>query len=217
MDAKLKLLETEVSNLADQVEAMVRAAYRGLRERCLGTADKVLEMEAVINDAEVEIENHCLAILALQQPVAIDLRRVAGALKINADLERIADLSLNLAERTEDLALHSDVEIPMGLADMVTCAMGMLRDAKSAFINSDADLARAVCRRDDELDGLNRDLIKQLVKLMEANSDKVAGYLHVFSAVRIVERIGDHATNIAEDVEYIVDGDITRHRSTSPI
>ncbi len=136
------------------------------------------------------------------------------ALKINADLERIADLSLNLAERTEALALHPEIAIPSELADMVQCAIAMLRDAKTAFVNSDVELAREVSLRDDELDEMNRHMIAGLVKAMESNPDQVSGYLHVFSASRIVERIGDHATNIAEDVEYIVEGEITRHRSS---
>ena len=214
LETSLEAIETAVSDQANRVESMVRAAYRGLCERCLGTADEVLAMEVVINDSEVIIEEKCLELLALHQPVAIDLRRVAGALKINGDLERIADLSLNLAERTEALALHPDVSIPTELADMVACAIRMLRDAKNAFVNNDVELAKEVCRRDDELDEMNRELIVALVKVMETNPSQVSGYLQVFSATRIVERIGDHATNIAEDVEYIVNGEITRHRDT---
>lgn len=212
LESSLEAIESAVSQQAQRVEGMVRAAYRGLCERCLGTADEVLAMEVVINESEVEIEDRCLQLLALQGPVAIDLRRVAGALKINSDLERIADLSLNLAERTESLAAHPDIVLPPELADMVAFALEMLRDANRAFVECDVALAESVCRRDDELDEMNRRMIASLVKTMEANPDQVSGYLHVFSATRIIERMGDHATNIAEDVEYIVNGEITRHR-----
>lgn len=214
LESSLASIETAVSEQANRVESMVRAAYRGLCERCLGTADEVLAMEVVINDSEVVIEDRCLELLALHQPVAIDLRRIAGVLKINSDLERIADLSLNLAERTEALAVHPDIQVPAELADMVACAIRMLRDARNAFMNSDVELAKEVCQRDDELDEMNRLMIDELVKVMESRPDQVSGYLQVFSATRIVERIGDHATNIAEDVEYIVDGEITRHRAS---
>ena len=214
LDTNLEAIEAAISDQADRVEGMVRAAFRGLCERCLGTADEVLAMEVVINRSEVRIEERCLQLIALQQPVALDLRRVAGALKINADLERIADLSLNLAERTESLAMHPDIAIPSPLSNMVSCAIEMLRDAKHAFVDSDVRLAQRVCERDDELDALNRRVIDMLVRTMEGSPDQVSGYLHVFSASRIVERIGDHATNIAEDVEYIVNGEITRHRKS---
>ena len=212
LEISIESIEQAISKQADRVESMVRVAYRGLCERCLGTADEVLSMEMKINLSEVQIEEQCLELLALYQPVATDLRRVAAVIKINADLERVADLALNLAERTESLAEYPSISVPTALTDMVTVAMEMLRDAKTAFINNDVELAGQVCRRDDELDEMNRHLIAQLSTKMEAEPDQVSGYLHIFSATRTVERIGDHATNIAEDVEFIVDGQITRHR-----
>lgn len=210
---QLAEIEEAICEQADRIESMIRSAYRGMCERCLGTADEVMAMEKQINRTEVAIEEQCLALLALQQPVASDLRRTAAALKINSDLERIADLALNLAERTESLASHPDIEIPEVLSEMVLFAIEMLRGARQAFLNSDASLAEQVCRNDAELDAMNRVVISDLVAKMEAEPDRTAGYLHIFSASRIVERIGDHATNIAEDVEYVVDGEIRRHRT----
>ena len=205
-------IEEAICEQADRIESMIRLAYRGLCERCLGTADEVLAKEKLINRTEVAIEEQCLVLLALQQPVASDLRRTAAALKINSDLERIADLALKLAERTESLASHSEIEVPPVLSEMVLFAIEMLRDARKAFLNSDVVLAKKVCRDDSELDGMNRQVIGELVGKMEAEPNRVSAYLHMFSASRIVERIGDHATNIAEDVEYVVDGEIRRHR-----
>ena len=207
----LRDLEAELGLQAQSVEEMVQAAYRGLSSRCLGAAAEVHSREQVINRNEVAIEERCLRLLAIHQPVAVDLRRVAAALKINSDLERIADLAVNLAERTEDLMAHDQAPIPDALEQMVSVALAMLRDANTAFVNIDASLAENVCRRDDGVDELNRSVIRGLVTEMEANPDMVPGLLHVFSASRIVERIADHATNIAEDVIYLARGEITRH------
>ncbi|MEM9585977.1 MAG: phosphate signaling complex protein PhoU [Planctomycetota bacterium] len=211
LEKGLESIQTAIAQQVNVVEAMVKCAYRSLRERCMGTAGEVLEMERGINESEIEIEEMCLTLLALQQPVATDLRKVAAALKINSELERIADLALSLAERSESLNAHADVEIPATLTEMVQFALQMLSDAKQAFLTSDANLARKVCESDSQLDTMNREIIDQILLLMNADSEHAAAYLHVFSASRIVERIGDLATNIAEDVEYVVEGEITRH------
>ncbi|MCA9239772.1 MAG: phosphate signaling complex protein PhoU [Planctomycetales bacterium] len=212
MQFELTDLEREVTSQAERVEAMVVAASRGLHERCLGTAAEVLSEESVLNASEVEIEERCLKLLAMYQPVAVDLRRVCSALKINSDLERIGDLALNLAERTESLVEFPQVQVPQKLEAMVEVALDMLRDARRSFVELDADLAHAVRERDDEVDQMNEEVIHSLLKQMEADPAQVPGYLHVFSASRIVERIGDHATNIAEDVVYLVSGAIPRHK-----
>ncbi|MCD0460254.1 phosphate signaling complex protein PhoU [Roseiconus lacunae] len=212
LEHHLSAIEDAISGQCDQIESMIRLAYHGLCERCVGTADKVMAMEERINENEVLIEEECLTVLALQQPVASDLRRTAAALKINSDLERIADLALNLAERTESLAKFPQLDIPDRLTNMVLFSIEMLHDAREAFLKTDRTLAAKVRRDDSELDDLNRQVIVELTEKMEANPELVSGYLHLFSASRIVERIGDHATNIAEDIEYVVDGEIHRHQ-----
>lgn len=205
-------LEREVTSQAQRVEEMVLTASRGLHQRCGGTAAEVLSEESVLNHSEVAIEERCLDILAKHQPVAVDLRRVCAALKINADLERIGDLALNLAERTESLVEFPEVGVPQKLEEMVDVALDMVRDARRSFVELDASLAHAVRERDDEVDNMNEEVIHRLLRRMEEDPAQVAGYLHVFSASRIVERIGDHATNIAEDVIYLVSGAIPRHK-----
>lgn len=205
-------IEQLLSEQAVTVDEMVLESYRGLCDRSSGAAAKVLAMESLINQSEVNIEEHCLNVLALQQPVAIDLRRVAAMLKINGDLERIADLALNLAERTESLIRFPEIKIPNKLEEMLKCALQMVRDSHLAFARVDTDLARDVCKRDDIVDALNREVITSLVAEMENSPTQVSGYLHVFSASRIIERIGDHATNIAEDVIYLAEGSIARHQ-----
>jgi phosphate transport system protein len=215
LEKSLSAIEDAILTQGERAESMIRTAYRGMCERCVGTADKVLAMEERINALEVEIEEHCLELLALHQPVASDLRRVAAALKVNADLERIADLALNLAERTEALADYPQIDIPDRLSEMVLFAIEMFRDACRAFLEVNKTLAIEVGRMDNELDEMNRQVIAELTERMEQAPESVSGYLHVFSASRIVERIGDHATNIAEDVEYVVDGEIHRHQARS--
>lgn len=208
-------IEGLLNDQAAAVEEMVQTAYRGLQERCLGTASEVLAKEAALNQSEVGIEEQCLAALAVHQPVAVDLRRVAAAMKINADLERIGDLALNLAERTESLSDFPEIRVPDLLQRMVEIALEMLRDAHQAFVDVDADLAERVCRRDDDVDAMNREVIAGIVDRMKQCPGDAAGLLHVFSASRIVERIADHATNIAEDVLYLAKGKIARHYTMS--
>ncbi len=164
-----------------------------------------------INVREVKIEEECLKILALHQPVAVDLRRTATVLKINTELERIADLAVNIAERTISLAEHPEFEMPAKLERMFVRASDMVHDALDAFVDQDVDAAREVCRRDDEVDEYNRQVIDDLLETMRTRSDLVEAALHFFSVCRHVERIGDCATNIAEDVIYLVEGEIARH------
>ena len=215
VDRNLEAIHSAISHQVDVVEKMVQCAYRSLRERCRGTANEVLEMENHINQSEIEIEEKCLALLALQHPVASDLRKTAAALKINAELERIADLALNLAERAESLNEYPEVEIPAKLTEMVLFAREMLQDAKTSFLDNDAELARKVHESDNQLDAMNREIIEEIASSIASDPERAAIYLHVFSASRIVERIGDLATNIAEDVEYVVSGAISRHRYDS--
>ena len=207
-------LQRMLSEQAQRVESMVLASYRGLQTKSLGAVQEVLDIESLVNRSEVEIEEHCLEVLALQQPVAIDLRRVAAILKMNGDLERIADLASNVAERTKSLLESPHLGVPEPLTHMLERALEMLRDAHTAFIRLDANLARSVCARDDEVDEINRQVIARLAEQMQQTPADVAGYLHLFSVSRIIERIADHATNIAEDVLFLVDGQIARHGAT---
>lgn len=208
----LEALEQNLLAQSSVVEEMVFRACQSLRELRVDMARDVIASEEMVNLREVELEEECLKMLALHQPVAVDLRRVATVLKINGDLERIADLAVNICERTLSLASHPDFEMPVHLEEMSEIAIGMVRDALDAFVRQDVDAARDVCLRDDTVDDLNRQVISELHALVEANVADIAPAFHFYSASRHVERIADHATNIAEDVIYLVDGDIARHR-----
>lgn len=208
----LELLEQNLLNQSSLVERMVFRSVESLRELRADIAQEVLGSEETVNYREVEIEEECLKILALHQPVAVDLRRVATVLKINGDLERIADLAVNICERAHSLVLHPGFQMPQHLDQMAEAAISMVRDSLDAFVRLDVAAAREVCLRDDVVDDLNRQVISDLRDLVEANPTDIEPALHFYSASRHVERIADHATNISEDVIYLVDGEIARHR-----
>ena len=208
----LEALEQNLLNQSSVVEQMVFRACQSLRELRTDIVDEVLASEETVNYREVEIEEECLKILALHQPVAVDLRRVATVLKINGDLERIADLAVNIGERTHSLTTFPDFQMPANLDKMAEAAISMVRDAIDAFVRLDVELARDVCIRDDRVDSLNRQVISDVQALIEDNPSDIAPAFHFYSASRHVERIADHATNIAEDVIYLVDGEIARHK-----
>jgi phosphate transport system protein len=211
----LTQLEQEVLAQSSMVEEMIEKACRGLREIRADIAAEVIAQERQIDLREIRIEEACLKVLALHQPVAVDLRRAATVLKVNNELERIADLAVNIAERTQSLVDYPEFVIPANLERMAQIATAMVHDALDAFVNLDADLARDICHRDDHVDHYNREVIAELRRMMRDRSEVVEPALHFFSAARQVERIADHATNIAEDVIYLVEGEIARHGGMS--
>ncbi len=211
LERDLEALEREILAQSSLVEEMIAKSCRALVDRRIDLSSEVVDSEQQIDMREVHIEEECLKILALHQPVAVDLRRTATVLKINTELERIADLAVNIAERTSSLSEHLDFEIPDKVEQMAIKATDMVHDALDAFVELDVDGARSVCRRDEEVDLLNRQVIDELYETMQSRSDLVEPALHVFSISRHVERIADCATNIAEDVIYLVEGEIARH------
>jgi phosphate transport system protein len=199
-------------SISGQVEDMIDTAVKSLVQRRRELADQVIGRDRDIDQQEVRIEEECLKMLALHQPVAADLRRITTMMKINNDLERMADLACNIAERGYCLAPIPDFPIPEMINEMVSMATRMVHDGLNAFVNSDIDLAYSVIGRDDAVDSLNVKVIDQITALMTSNSQWIDAGLHCFSGARHLERIADHATNIAEDVVYMVNGVIVRHR-----
>ncbi len=208
----LENVQREILALSARVEETIDKAGRALCQHRLDLAREVLQGDDEIDQREVHIEEECLKMLALHQPVAVDLRRIATVLKINTDLERIADLALNIAERAEYLAGQPPFAIPALLTRMLDMAALMVRQALDSFVNLDARAARQVCALDDEVDRYNREIIDELYQRMQAQPPLIPAAMHCFSASRHVERIADHATNIAEDVIYLVEGEIARHK-----
>jgi phosphate transport system protein len=212
LERDLENLQRDVLAMGASVEEIIYKAIRALQERDAKLAASVVDSDGSIDELENRIDEECLKILALHQPVATDLRRVAAVLMINTDLERMADLAVDIAERAVVLAAPPKVPIPGELQRMADMTTVMVRDCLNAFVHLDARLARQVVRLDDEVDGLNSAIIRELVGVMQRSPDHVEAGLSLFSAVRHLERIADHATNIAEDVVYLVEGEIVRHR-----
>lgn len=196
-------------------EKMIDNAVRALCEQKQELVDEVLASDDYVDEQEVLIEEECLKILALHQPVAGNLRIVAAVLKINADLERIADLACNIAERAQSLCQFPDFPMPDELPQMASATTEMLRLAIDAFVNMNSSLAEHVILMDNRIDQMNRDVIDLLRGIMQDSPALIEPALHSFSATRNIERIGDLAESIAGDVVYIVKGEIVRHRPGS--
>lgn len=194
------------------VESMLNRAAQSLSNRDVALASEVMREDKAIDAREVAIEEECLKVLALHQPVAVDLRRIATVLKINSDLERIADLAVNLAERGAHLAESPDFPHPEKLTGMISLACGMTRDALDAFFKMDANAARRVMAIEDQIVAESGEMTRWIGSVVREAPNLISAALHCFSASRHVERIGSHAANIAEDVIYLVDGEIVRHQ-----
>jgi phosphate transport system protein len=207
----LENVQRRVLALAAAVEQIVERSVRALFEGDAQLARTLMESDTPIDMEENVIEEECLKILALHQPVAVDLRRVAAIVKINSDLERMADLAVNMAERALALAQGPEVPVPATFRQMTDLTNTMVRDSLDAFVKLDVALAKRVCRLDDEVDRYNREIIEHISDFMKQSRGNVDPGLHLFSAARQLERIADHATNIAEDVVYMVEGQIIRH------
>jgi phosphate transport system protein len=205
-------LQSHILSMAAWVEEAIHKAIRALGERDQAVAREVISGDSLIDEAENYVEEECLKLLALHQPVASDLRRITAILQINIDLERMADLAEDIAERAACLAHMPPLPIPEQLQQMTDVTTSMVRQSLDAFVNLDSRQARTVIRLDDEVDRYNNEIIDEIIHAMRGSSELVAAGLSLFSAVRHLERIADHATNIAEDVVYLVEGEIIRHR-----
>lgn len=206
-------LHRMILTMCASVEELIHSAVEALHKPNYDRARQVMAMDDGIDRMDVEIEEECLKLLALHQPVAIDLRRITTVLKIGGELERVADLGVSIAERACGLASCGEIMVPDNMKDMSRQALDMLHRSIDAYVQLDVRTARDVCAQDESIDDLNRIIIEELTHLMRTQPALVEAALHLFSASRQIERIADHATNIAEDVVYLVQGEIIRHRN----
>jgi phosphate transport system protein len=197
--------------LSGSVEEMIGAAVQSLMERHGALAAEVIERDTAIDRSEVRIEDDCLKMLALHQPVAADLRRITTMMKINNDLERIADLACNIAQRADSLCSHPEFPIPPGIKQMALMTTSMVRRSLDAFVQRNTEAAHQVIKEDDLVDAKNVEVIEILNSLMSRDSTQIGAAMHCFSASRHLEQIADHAVSISEDIIYMVDGVIVRH------
>lgn len=207
----LDTLHRHIMSMCAMVEEIVHKAVEDLGNPDAELSRKLVAQDDEIDRWDVRIEEECLKILALHAPVANDLRRVTAVMKIGWELERVADLGVNIAERAAELAGQPELQVPEKLSDMAAIALDMLRLSLDAFVDLNGRLAREVCSRDDEVDALNREIINELLERIVVTPSLADPLINLFSASRHIERVADHAANIAETVVYLAEGEIIRH------
>jgi phosphate transport system protein len=210
---ELEQLKRRLLEMGGLAEENVRLAVKGLVDRDHELIDRVLLGDEPLNALHIEIDNRSFTLLALYQPMAADLRTIVAALKINTDLERVGDLAVNIAEAGRRYASHSPVKKLIDIPRMASIAQTMLRDALDSFVRRDVDLAQQVLNEDDKLDALKTQIFRELLTYMLQDTSTIEPALDLILVSRHLERIGDHATNIAEDVIFIVSARDVRHHA----
>lgn len=208
----LTRLKKEILTLGSMVEESINKSILALVNRRAELCNEVIEGDVIIDNKEMEVEDACLKILALHQPVAGDLRYIITVLKVNNYLERMADMACNIAERAEYLSTHDVLDIPDNFLKMAELVKIMTRESLDALVNKNAEQARALIIRDDEIDSCHASVIHDMMKMMIADSKVVKRSFSVMSVSYQLERIADLANNICEDVVFMVDAEVIRHR-----
>jgi phosphate transport system protein len=216
LQQEIEKLKNQLLTLVATAKDAVEKAVKSVDERDAALAQAVIDGDFELDRAEVGLEEDCLKILALYQPVATNLRVIVSVMKMNNDIERIGDLAVNIAERALFLCSKAPVEAPSDLAEMRAKALAMLTGSVDALVRLDTQRAREIRAADDEVDDINRQLFKEFAAAVRRNPDHVESLLSYLSVGRHLERIADYATNIAEDVIYLMEGEIVRHKPTLP-
>jgi phosphate transport system protein len=214
---ELDALQGRLLEMGGLAEERVRAAIQGLVTRDPALFEKVLLGDEAINQLHIEVDNRCFRLLALHQPMATDLRAIVAAVKINTDLERVGDLAVNIAEAGIRYISHPPVKKLIDIPQMGDIAQSMLRDALDAFVKRDTRLAHQVLNEDDRLDSLKTQVFRDLLTYMLKDQSTVEPSLDLILVSRHLERIGDHATNVAEDVIFMVSALDVRHHPPAPV
>jgi phosphate transport system protein len=204
-------LKQKLLVMAGLSEQAVQLAIRGYRERDAQYCKQVFNCEREINAIEREIDHLALDLLAMQQPMAVDLRFIVAVIKINTDLERVGDQAVNIAERVQELVERPPLDLPVDIPEMAELASAMVRNALGAFIRADAAEAQKVLEMDDQVDGMNREAQLVLGRMVQANPQAARHCIDAIIIARNLERIADHATNIAEDIIFWTSGQDVRH------
>jgi phosphate transport system protein len=211
LERDVEKVKRQLLEVGTMVEEAVNTAITALTERRADLVDAIIDNDCEIDRREIAIEEECLKILALHQPVASDLRFVVGVMKVNNFLERMGDQAVNIAEHAKFLAKAPPLGVPLDYHRMAGVVRTMVRFSLDAQVNSDTDLARRVCTMDDEVDGLHSGMFSVLEARMKQDPEEIERAVRYLSASRDLERIADLATNIAEDVVFMVEGEVIRH------
>lgn len=214
LEKELERLKKLIYSLSARVDESVDLAVKSFQENDTELAQKVIDDDAVIDDLEVEVEEECLKALALYQPVAIDLRFIIAVMKMNNDFERIGDLAADIAKN--GIAIHeaSKPKVPLDLHQMSYLVKVIVRKSLDALINIDPYLAREVIKDDDEINAMKAEMKDEIVAALQREPEHAESLITLLAVTHRLERIGDHATNIAEDVIYMAEAEIVRHQPT---
>jgi len=212
-ERELETLKENLLLMATLVEEALRNSVQSIVQRDSNLAQKTFDGEDRINKLEITIDDMCLKLLALRQPMAVDLRFITSAMKIVTDLERMGDQAVNIAERAVSLNQEPQLKPYIDIPRMAEIAQTMVKDVLDAFVNGDSKLARSVCERDDIVDGLNDQVFRELLTFMIEDPKTITRAVHLIIVSRCLERIADHATNVAEDVIFMVDARVIKHHA----
>jgi len=210
---ELAKLKEQLLKMGGLAERAISNAIDALVRRDTPLAEKTIGEDEKINKMELVIDEWCLKLLALHQPLAADLRFITSAMRINVELERIGDLAVNIAERVLSLNQEPQLKPYIDIPRMAEITKNMVKDVLDAFVNGDADLARAVCARDDQVDALNDQVFRELITYMLAEPKTITRAVHLIIVSRYLERIADHATNVAEGVIFMVKALVIKHHA----
>lgn len=215
-DEELKTLKEKILRMGAMVEEQIAHAIKALVDRDSDLARRVIENDHRVNALDVEIDEDCLRLIALHQPMAGDLRFLTTAMKISTELERMSDLAENISERVIELNEEPQLKPYIDIPRMAERAQAMVKESLDAFVNRNSELARKVCRDDDFIDDLNHQIFRELLSFMIEDPQTTTRSIRITFISKYLERIADHATNIAELVVYLVEGKIIRHTTASP-
>jgi phosphate transport system protein len=211
-DRELAELKTNILRMGELAEQAVEKSIDSVLNRNSELAKEVIIGDLIVNELELNIDEQCLKLLALRQPLATDLRLITAAMRINADLERIGDQAVNIAERALELNQRPPLKLPIDIEAMAKVALDMVRTSIEAFIQQNPQMAVQVCQRDVEVDTLDDEYIQKLLSFMLQDTPAVGRSVHYIIIIRNIERIADLATNIAEDIVFIAEGKVIKHR-----
>ncbi|MBS1518055.1 MAG: phosphate signaling complex protein PhoU [Bacteroidetes bacterium] len=211
LEEELEKLKEKIIKMGSLVEEQIDNSFKALFEGDLDLAQKVISRDDEVDKFDVKIDKHCQRIFALTQPVAFDLRLIMSSLMINSDLERMGDISVNIAERVKVLLGQGELLRKMIVDDMSVKVKKIVKMSIDCFVNGDAELAKSIINFDEEIDRLDRKIFDLLTEEMRSNSDLIVPCCHILALVRNIERLSDHATNIAEDVIFLIDAKMVKH------
>jgi phosphate transport system protein len=211
LERELEKIKKSILALGAMVEERIRLAIKAIESWDADLANEIIRKDYEIDELEIEVEEECLKILALHQPVAVDLRFLIAVIKINSELERIGDEAVNIANRVSNISKRKRLELYFDFKELAEKAATMLRMSLDSLVNLDLDLAFKVLTLDDEVDRMHREIYDKIKEVMARNPDYVAYLINLYTTSRHLERVGDHSTNIAEEVIYLIEGEIVRH------